>query len=91
MKNYHLTVLSPDGESFNGEVLGLSLRGAEGDLAVFGGHIPFITTVKPGKCVIVLPDESELEAELITGILDVGKDDVKLLIGDKREFKKAES
>lgn len=88
MQKYHLTVLSPDGEVFNDEVIGISLRGAEGDLAVYGGHIPFITTVKPGKCTIFKTEEEELEADLEEGILDVGKENVKLLIGDKNAFKK---
>lgn len=86
MTGYKLKVLSPDGEIFDGEVISLLLRGADGDLAVFAGHIPFITTVKPGKCVITLPDEKEIEGELTSGILDVGADEVQLLIGDKKAF-----
>jgi len=86
MKDYHLTILSPDGEVFNGNVICLSLRGAEGDLAVYDGHIPFITTVKQGKCTVTLPDETEVDANLDSGILDVGKEEVKLLIGDKNAF-----
>ena len=86
MTGYQLKVLSPDGEVFKGEVISLMLRGADGDLAVFAGHIPFITTVKPGRCVITLPSEQEIEGELASGILDVGKDEVKLLIGDKNAF-----
>ena len=86
MKTYHLTVSSPDGEAFNGDVISILLRGAMGDLAVFSGHVPFITTVKPGKCVITLPDESELSGQISSGILNVGKESVTLLIGDKNAF-----
>lgn len=88
MRSYQLTVLSPDGEVFNGEVVELLLRGAEGDLAVMAGHVPFITTVKPGRCVVTLPDETEMEGHLDTGILNVGKDRVSLLVGDKDLFKR---
>lgn len=88
MKDYHLTVMSPDGEVFSGNVIELSLRGAMGDLAVFAGHVPFITTVKPGRCKVVLTDESELTGNLETGILDVGKEEVRLLVGDKHVFDK---
>lgn len=88
MKNYHLTILSPDGEVFNDDVICLTLRGAEGDLAVFAGHVPFVTTVKPGKCVVTLTNEDELEGQLNSGILNVGKDGVNLLVGDKNLFKK---
>ena len=86
MTTYQLSVLSPNGEIFNGEVISVLLRGAEGDLAVFSGHIPFITTVKPGKCVITLPSEEEVEGELTSGILDVGNEGVKLIIGNGDAF-----
>lgn len=86
MMTYKLSVLSPDGEIFNGDVLSLLLRGADGDICILAGHIPLITTVKPGRCVITLPSEQEIEGELASGILDVGKDEVKLLIGDKNAF-----
>ncbi|MCQ2465898.1 MAG: hypothetical protein MJ166_00055 [Clostridia bacterium] len=89
MKNYHLTVMSPDGEIFNDDVISLVLRGAEGDLAIFSGHIPFITSVRPGKCVITLTNEEEIEGHLESGILNVSKDSVSLLVGDKNLFKKS--
>ena len=86
MTTYHLKVLSVSGELFDGEVISLSLRGAEGDLAVYAGHVPFITTVRPGKCVITLPDESEISSELSSGILEVAKDEVRLLAGQETVF-----
>ena len=86
MTTYHLKVLSVSGELFAGEVISLSLRGAEGDLAVYAGHVPFITTVRPGKCVITLPDEREISSELSSGILEVAKDEVRLLVGQETVF-----
>lgn len=86
MTSYQLSVLSPDGEIFNGEVISLLLRGADGDMCVLAGHIPLITTVKPGKCVITLPDEEEITGDLKAGILDVGKDKVKLIVGNDDAF-----
>lgn len=85
MTTYVLTVLTPDKELFSGEVISLVLRGHEGDLAVFAGHVPFVTTLRPGKCVVTLSDEKELEWEVTSGILDVTKEGVKLLIGQKTE------
>ncbi|MBP3266175.1 MAG: hypothetical protein K6A37_03670 [Saccharofermentans sp.] len=85
MTTYALTVLTPDKELFSGEVISLVLRGHEGDLAVFAGHVPFVTTLRPGKCVVTLSDEKELEWEVTSGILDVTKEGVKLLIGQKTE------
>lgn len=89
MKNYHLTISSPDGEVFNDEVISLTLRGAEGDLAILSGHVPFVTTVRPGNVVVTLKDEEELEGYLESGVLNVNKDSVILLVGDKNLFKKS--
>ena len=45
MNTFHLTVASPDGNKFDGEVYKLDVRGVEGELAIMAGHIPFITSV----------------------------------------------
>ncbi len=79
MTAFHLRVLSPDGPAFDGEVLSLSLRGADGDLAVLAGHIPFVTSVRPCDCRLLLPDETEKVISVAGGLLTVGKDAVTLL------------
>lgn len=79
MTAFHLRVMSPDGPAFDGEVFSLSLRGADGDLAVLAGHIPFVTSVRPCDCRLVLPDESEKRIPVASGLLTVGKDTVTLL------------
>ncbi|MBQ1951290.1 MAG: F0F1 ATP synthase subunit epsilon [Clostridia bacterium] len=83
MNTYMLTVASPDGEWFRGEVTGLYLRGADGDLAVLAEHIPFITSVQPGTCRITLPDESSRTGHVDGGLLTVDKE-VTLLSGSFR-------
>ena len=70
MKEFTLTVASPDGELYRGEVLSVSLRGSEGDLAIMAGHIPFVTSIKAGKIKIELEDEDKF-AETDGGILNV--------------------
>ena len=79
MNTYQLTIASPDGKLFSGLVQGIVLRGAEGDLAVLAGHMPFITSVKPCVCRITLEDGTERPAELGGGLLTVDKDSVTLL------------
>lgn len=81
MKPFPLIIASPDGNLFDGEAVMLSLRGAEGDLAILAGHIPFMTSVKPGSCKVTLPDESERTGELDGGILTVTENAVTLLAG----------
>ncbi len=84
MNTYQLTIATPGGNKFQGEVLGLFVRGAEGDLAVFAGHVPFITSVKAGKCRLHMPDDSEKVATLDGGLLTVSGKTVTLLSGSFR-------
>lgn len=81
MNTYNLTIATPDGNQFQGEVIGLFVRGAEGDLAVFAGHVPFITSVQAGKCRLHLPDDDEKVATLDGGLLTVSGKTVTLLSG----------
>ena len=81
MNTYTLTIATPDGNRFQGEVVGLFVRGAEGDLAVFAGHVPFITSVQAGQCRIHLPDDDEKSATLDGGLLTVSGKAVTLLSG----------
>jgi len=76
-----LTISTPDGNIFEGDIKGISLRGTEGDLAVLPGHIPFITAVKPCECHIELPDGSMNVCHTTGGILTVSGDTVTLLSG----------
>ena len=81
MNTYRLTIATPDGIQFESEVIGLFLRGAEGDLAVLAKHMPFITSVQAGKCRIHLPDGEEKSATLDGGLLTVSGKTVTLLSG----------
>ena len=81
MNTYNLTIATPDGNKFEGEVIGLFLRGAEGDLAILAGHVPFITSVKAGQCRIHLPDDDEKSATVDGGLLTVTAAKVTLLSG----------
>lgn len=84
MNTYKLTVSSPDGTIFQDEVIELSLRGASGDLAILAGHMPFMTSVKPGKCKVMLSDGEEKIAMADGGLLTVTKDGATLLSGSFR-------
>lgn len=85
MSTFELTISTPDGNKFNGEVTRLIVRGCEGDLAVMAGHIPFATAVVRCDMRIELPDGSSRSAPIEGGILTVGNDKVILMssgIGD---------
>ena len=81
MSGFVLTVSTPDGNLFNDEVAGLYLRGALGDLAILPGHIPFMTTVKPGKCKIELLDGTFKTGTVNGGLLTVSQKNTTLASG----------
>ncbi len=81
MKTFSLTISSPDGDIFKGEVTVISMRGTEGDFAVMAGHVPFVTAIKPGDCRIEFEDGTEKVGHTEGGLLTVAADGVTLLSG----------
>ncbi len=81
MRTFPLIVSSPTGEVFRGDVVSISLRGIEGDLAILAGHTPFITAVKPCDCVLTLEDGTEKSGHTDGGILTVSQESTTLLSG----------
>ena len=79
MSTYRLIVSTPEGQIFSEQVQELSVRAAEGDMAVLAGHVPLMTTLKPCICRIVLQDGKRRSGKLDRGFLTVGKDEVILL------------
>ena len=81
MNTFQLTVASPDGNLFSGEIVKLDVRGTEGELAVMAGHIPFITSVVSGPCTVWVNEDTKKTATVNGGLLSVGSDEVTLLAG----------
>ena len=79
MRQYNLTISSPDGNIFQGEVVALFVRAFEGDMAVLAGHTPFVTTLKPCEVRIEMEDCTEIKGYTEGGILSVAADGVALL------------
>ena len=84
MNSFRLIVSSPSGHIYNGEAIMLTLRGADGELAVMAGHVPFVTTVKAGECKIVIDEDTERRCMTDGGLLTVSLDKVTLLSGSFR-------
>ena len=79
MSQFDLKITSPDGSLFDGKVSCLFVRGAEGDLAILAGHIPFITTIKPCECKVLFDDGSERSGRTESGMLSVAENKATLL------------
>ncbi len=81
MSTFHLTVSSPDGNKFDGEVFKFDVRGVEGELAVMAGHIPFITSVIKAPCTVWLDEDKKKTAVSDGGLLTVDTDRVTFVSG----------
>lgn len=81
MKKFKFIISTPDGNFFEGDIVNISLRGAEGDLAVMAGHTPFVTSVKPCRAHIELEDGTVKYFSLERGLLSVKPDSVNLMSG----------
>ncbi|MBQ4510065.1 MAG: F0F1 ATP synthase subunit epsilon [Clostridia bacterium] len=81
MKQFKLIISTPKGNALEKDVTMLSLRGAEGSLAIMANHIPFITTTKDGEVKIIDTDGNEILANASSGMLTVTKESTTLLCG----------
>ncbi len=81
MSTFHLTVSSPDGNKFDGEVFKFDVRGVEGELAIMAGHIPFITSVIKAPCTVWLDEDKKKTATSDGGLLTVDTDRVTFISG----------
>ena len=64
MSTFPLRISSPDGDLYRGDAEMLILRGTEGDLAIMAGHIPFVTAVVHGNCVIIAAEGERKEDQV---------------------------
>ena len=81
MSTFHLTVSSPDGNKFDGEVFKFDVRGVEGELAIMAGHIPFVTSVVKAPCTVWLNEDKKKTAVSDGGLLTVDTDRVTFISG----------
>ena len=79
MSTYPLLISSPDGDLFRGDAEMLILRGTEGDLAIMAGHVPFVTAVVRGDCVVITAEGERKEGTIEEGLLTVDKEQVTVL------------
>lgn len=84
MKTFKFVISTPDGNLYDGDIVKVSLRGAEGDLAVLANHTPFVTSVKPCRCHIELDNGEEKFFEVERGLLSVSSEIVTLMAGSAK-------
>ena len=78
---FKLVVSTSDGRAFDGEAQKIVLRGVEGDFAILADHAPFMTLVKPCRCVITDAEGKETAANISSGAFQVSANKATLLVG----------
>ena len=78
MNTFHLTVVSPDGPEFEGEVEQLTVRTTTGDLGILAGHINCVAPLGMGRSTIVI-DGQKRYAACIGGMVSVVNGHVNLV------------
>ncbi|MBO5743127.1 MAG: hypothetical protein J6R68_02485 [Clostridia bacterium] len=84
MKEFKFVISTPEGNLYEGNIVKISLRAAEGDLAVLANHTPLVTSVKPSQCKMELEDGSIKTFEVERGLLSVSGESVTLMSGSAK-------
>lgn len=70
MVNYKLSIITPDGQAFQGQVQSLQAPGQAGWLGILAQHAPMVVALNPGRLKIQ-QDVQEKSFEIKSGILEV--------------------
>ncbi len=68
---FELQIVSAEKEIFNGDVTSIRVTGVEGELGIYAGHTPLLTSIKPGMVKYILEDGSEELIYVSGGFLEV--------------------
>lgn len=79
MKTFPLTVATPDGMIFDGNVERIKCRTITGDMAILANHCNFCTALGMGEATIVFEDGTRKDAACIGGMLSVMNGECHLL------------
>ncbi|MGZ8695810.1 MAG: ATP synthase F1 subunit epsilon [Gaiellaceae bacterium] len=66
-KRFDLSLVTPDGPAFEGEVEMIIVPGAAGEIGVLARHAPLIATLKAGSTRVYLNRDTEDVREFATG------------------------
>lgn len=93
-KTVQLDVVSAEERLFSGAVETVQVTGSEGELGIYPGHAPLLTTIKPGMVRIVKEGGEEQIIYVAGGVLEVQPHNVSVLAdsavrGDELDEQKA--
>ncbi|MDF2529508.1 MAG: synthase epsilon chain [Gammaproteobacteria bacterium] len=78
-KTVKLDIVSPEGQIFSGNATALFVKGAEGELGLYPGHLQLLTKIAPGAVRIHQAGEHEELLYISGGLLEVQPDHISIL------------
>lgn len=81
MNTFHLSIITPLGEVYSGEIESLVAPGEEGHLGVMAHHAPMIAALQQGSLVTRTGEQASYYAAG-HGVLEVAENKVLVLIDD---------
>ena len=79
--SFPLSIITPQGESFNGQADSVTLPGLAGDFAVLTGHAPIVYALKSGKINITQAGQI-LNFTIDSGVCEVNAAHACLILAD---------
>jgi len=76
-----LSVVTPEGQAFQGEAETVVLPGSEGEFGVLPGHVAFLTALRIGPMTIRKAGGDELHAVVSNGFAEVHGDQASVMVG----------
>ena len=81
MSNYQLSIITPNGNVFDGQINSLIATGNSGSFGVLGQHAPMVISLKSGP-LTVKQDGKDNYFAVSSGILEVNEQSNCLLLAD---------
>ena len=79
MKSFHLDILSPERPFYSGECVSLVVPISDGMFGILAGHTPITAAIQDGELLFTLPDGTRRSCAVTRGIVDVSRDNVRVL------------
>lgn len=80
MKGLHLSIVSPEKELYDGEVLSVTLPGVIGSFTILPQHAPIVSSLKEGKLSYVTDDNEEYTLDIQGGFVEMSDGTVSVCI-----------
>ena len=76
-----LTIVTPEGQAYEGPVQAVVLPGVEGDFGVLEGHEPFLSALRIGGLEVTAADGRKRYASVSRGFAEIHGDAVSVMVG----------